>query len=203
MDNGCVLIPERYLQIPAVQELRSPAFYTDPVCLKDVGDSHFLGFQLDTRAFQSTYILPRSAWQLKSPFSAGSQRLLISGLKSPCVLVLRQTYPQTLFLDTLVALAHFYVNHAYPPDLVWPTMRRVALRISRPLTSFDFAASTEGRVCVTTCCKATWLGKKRSESQPHLNIQIRCMQAGGHPRSESGGPTKQPPNLADITWDAK
>ena len=130
VDNRFILHDPRMAQHVPFQELVSLEFYTPPVLLEEVGDLHFLGFEIRPELRQVRYLFPSESWQFRNPHSAGSKQHSLSGFRSRVCLICRYCYPWDLVSPTLYKLLSLYQEQGYCTKLLSPLIRR-ALHANR------------------------------------------------------------------------
>ncbi len=96
VDNRLVCIPRWCLENPQWASLLHLGFYKEPVELECCNSDAYLGFTLNVEKGTFSYIIPPHAGQYRSPLSAGSMRMKLSGLRSRLHLLYAGTFPPSL-----------------------------------------------------------------------------------------------------------
>ena len=112
VDNRLILAQPLDLQTPAMREFCSLDFYRHPVELEEVGDNHFLGFNIDMEKTEVRYKMPAEAWQFKSPSSANGMCYNLASLQSRLFIIMRGASPH-LRREQCRQLADLYVSLGY------------------------------------------------------------------------------------------
>lgn len=99
VDNRCILANESEFQQRFLQVLKHEHFYGYPVELETVDTQELLGFQVESAQRTVLYKQPDRS-QLRTPASAGSDRLSLSGLQSRLTLIFRYTFPESATKDS-------------------------------------------------------------------------------------------------------
>ena len=113
VDNRLVIAPTTSLRHQAFKTLALTDFYQLPIQLEQVGDFHFLGFELNLPLRTVTYIQPTAAWQVRDVQSAGSSRLTLSGLLSRATNIHRYTYPPAHSKASIQQLVQCHVQKGH------------------------------------------------------------------------------------------
>ena len=113
VDNRLILSPQYARDHPAMQRFRSLSFYVAPVSLEPENSMDLLGFAVDVVNKQIRHNTPDQDWQFKSPRSAGSTKLILSGFVSRVHIVCRCSYPTSVLRQDLQRLADEYVRRGF------------------------------------------------------------------------------------------
>ena len=70
VDNRLILGHSELQDLPPYQMLLDEDFYGKPIMLETEPDQEFLGFRIETNAFELAYCGPANVYQILSPFSA-------------------------------------------------------------------------------------------------------------------------------------
>jgi hypothetical protein len=106
-------------EVPEAFEIfLSPTFYQEPILLESVTDNKVLGFHCDAVNRQLTILLPTDQSCYRSPVSAGTESLRISGLKTRLITIGRFTYPKSLIPIYVQKLARMYIQKGFDPDTI-------------------------------------------------------------------------------------
>ena len=120
VDNRLILLPSQMIQLHSVLALLDPWFYGAPIQLEDVGDQHFLGFNVDHVSRSISYIPLSFRWQVRHPHSAGSIKLRLSGLKSRLHSIRTYAWPPWDRETQTDLIKRFHINAGYDPADVLP-----------------------------------------------------------------------------------
>ena len=113
VDNRFCLVPLYITDQAPFRTFASADFYIKPVEIEPVGDNKILGFIVDPKSRTITYDMPSEQWQFRSPKSAGSLRLNLSGFRSRRVLISRQTFPKQNVSHMLQSLTNIYLQQGF------------------------------------------------------------------------------------------
>ena len=113
MHNRFTILPESFADSPAFTKFVDLDFYQPPVQIEEVGDLHFLGFNVSVPDRKISYIQPDKTWQIRDPKGASTQCTLYSGFKSRLVAIVRHTWPIQDVRPSVRQLVRFYVQHGY------------------------------------------------------------------------------------------
>ena len=117
-DNRFMLV-DLAAEVPqAFEVFLSPTFYQEPILLETVTDNKVLGFHCDAINRQLTISLPTDPYCYRSPRSAGTDSLLISGLKTRLITIRRFTYPKSLIPIYAHRLARIYIQKGFDPNTI-------------------------------------------------------------------------------------
>ena len=126
VDNRLIIASAAARQHRAVQEFVHLDFYRPPVCLEVVGDETLLGFDVHLNTCTIEYKVPSSDSQYRSTRSAGSQRLILSGLASRLHIICRCAYPRSKVYEGIKALMLQYKSRGFQPRLLNVIIGRTA-----------------------------------------------------------------------------
>ena len=73
--------------------LLDEGFYARQIVLETEPDQEFLGFMLETKPLDSIYCGPTNISQVLSPFSVSPPKVLLSGFRSRCHIVVKGAFP--------------------------------------------------------------------------------------------------------------
>jgi hypothetical protein len=93
VDNRLIIAQPLDLHKPAMREFCSLDFYRYPVELEEVGDNHFLGFNIDLDKREIRYMMPTESWQFKSIHSANGMSYNLASLQSRLYIIMRGASP--------------------------------------------------------------------------------------------------------------
>jgi hypothetical protein len=79
-----------------------------PLILETEPDQEFLGFMLETKPLELIYCGPTNISQVLSPFSASPPKVLLSGFRSRCHIVVKGAFPEHRVQQGLDQLTHLY-----------------------------------------------------------------------------------------------
>merc|ERR1712023_411622 len=110
VDNRFLICKSDDINSKAFQRFLHLEFYGLPVELEVVDDTILLGFEVDPVQFQVRYILPDKSHQFRSPYSAGSDTLNLSGFKSRKHLIKSYAFPPEVAKLQISQLASLYIE---------------------------------------------------------------------------------------------
>jgi hypothetical protein len=79
-------------------------------------DEGFLGFMLETKPLELIYQGPTNISQVLSPFSASPPKVLLSGFRSRCHIVVKGAFPDFRVRQGLDQLIHLYTLAGFPNE---------------------------------------------------------------------------------------
>ena len=89
VDNRLIFGDSRLRDLPPYEVLLDEGFYGKPIILETEPDQEFLGFMLETKPLELIYQGPTNLSQCLSPFSASPPKVLLSGFRSRCHIVVK------------------------------------------------------------------------------------------------------------------
>ena len=98
----------RLQQLPPYEVLLDEGFYGKPIILETEPDQEFLGFMLETQPLELIYAGPTNISQVLSPYSASPPKVLLSGFRSRCHIVVKGAFPELRVRQGLDQLIHLY-----------------------------------------------------------------------------------------------
>ena len=126
VDNRLIIIPNAYTELPWLQILVDEDFYKSPITLEQVGDTHFLGYNIDILTRSVSYMLPSQTWQVRHPDSAGTMQLKLSSMSSRMHIICRGVFPKKAIWPAMLSLAQLYLRAGYPEHQVENITRSTA-----------------------------------------------------------------------------
>ena len=91
VDNRLIFGDARLQDLSPYEVLLDEGFYGKPIILETEPDQEFLGFMLETKPLELIYCGPTNISQVRSPFSASPPKVLFSGFRSRCHIVVEET----------------------------------------------------------------------------------------------------------------
>jgi len=88
--------------------LLDEGFYGKSIILETEPDQEFPGFMLETRPLELIYCGPTNISQVLSPYSASPPKVLLSGFRSRCHIVIKGALPEHRVRQGLDQLIHLY-----------------------------------------------------------------------------------------------
>jgi hypothetical protein len=79
VDNRFVLSQPTITKHRPFKSFSDPLFYGHPVILESVSDNSVLGFHFDPKQRTVLFKVPQEPWAYRSPLSAGSKSIVLSG----------------------------------------------------------------------------------------------------------------------------
>jgi hypothetical protein len=128
VDNRLILVPQQLQTDPILRILLHKNFYKTPIELEEVGDQHFLGFNIEPMSRQVTYMMPGQNWQFRHPSSAGSMSLKLSSLSSRMYILCRGVFPTSSRKCTAYELAQQYIQRGFPSAQVFHIVDNILQR---------------------------------------------------------------------------
>ena len=101
MDNRLILGDPHVQALPSYEVLLNDGFYGKPIVLETEPGQEFLGFMLETHPFELIYFGPTNVSQVLSPFSASPPKVLLSGFRSRCHIVVKGAFQLIVFFKGL------------------------------------------------------------------------------------------------------
>ena len=116
VDNRLVLGDPQIHMLPPYQVLLDEGFYGKPIILETEPDQEFLGFMLETNPLELIYVGPTNVSQVLSPFSAAPPKVLLSGFRSRCHIVVNGAFPAHRVQQGLAQLVELYSLAGFDRD---------------------------------------------------------------------------------------
>ena len=116
VDNRLIFGDKRLLDLAPYEVLLDEGFYGKPIILETEPDQEFLGFMLETKPLELIYQGPTNISQVLSPFSASPPKVLLSGFRSRCHIVIKGAFPQSRVLQGLDQLIRLYTTAGFPKE---------------------------------------------------------------------------------------
>ena len=108
VDNRLLFADRRIGNLAAYDVLIHEGFYGKPIILETEPDQEFLGFMLECQPFKLVYQGPTNISQVLSPYSASPPRVLLSGFRSRCHIVVKGAFPEFRVQQGLDQLIELY-----------------------------------------------------------------------------------------------
>jgi len=96
--------------------LLDDGFYGKPIILETEPDQEFLGFMLETKPLELIYQGPTNVSQVLPPLSASPPKVLLSGFRSRCHIVVNGAFPEFRVQQGLDQLIHLYTIAGFPNE---------------------------------------------------------------------------------------
>ena len=116
VDNRLVLGDPQTQRLPPYEVLLDDGFYGKPIVLETEPDQEFLGFMLETNPLELIYFGPTNVSQVLSPFSASPPKVLLSGFRSRCHIVVNGAFPAHRVQQGLAQLVDLYSTAGFDRD---------------------------------------------------------------------------------------
>ena len=116
VDNRLIFGDKRLTELAPYEVLLDDGFYGKPIILETEPDQEFLGFMLETKPLELIYQGPTNVSQVLSPFSASPPKVLLSGFRSRCHIVINGAFPEFRVQQGLVQLIHLYTRAGFPKE---------------------------------------------------------------------------------------
>ena len=116
VDNRLIFGDSRLRDLPPYEVLLDEGFYGKPIILETEPDQEFLGFMLETKPLELIYQGPTNLSQGLSPFSASPPKVLLSGFRSRCHIVVKGAFPDFRVRQGLDQLIHLYTFAGFPNE---------------------------------------------------------------------------------------
>ena len=116
VDNRLVLGDPQTQRLPPYEVLLDDGFYGKPIVLETEPDQEFLGFMLETNPLELIYFGPTNVSQVLSPFSASPPKVLLSGFRSRCHIVVNGAFPTHRVQQGLAQLVDLYSTAGFDRD---------------------------------------------------------------------------------------
>jgi hypothetical protein len=124
VDNRAVVYDQGLSRDPRFAAFLSLAFYREPVTLEDVGNTVYLGYDIDVHGRTMQYVQTLTKWRIRSLNSANSIQVNLAGYRSRILSIRRNSFPSHLANNSISQLTDFYVQHGYDVK----QLRRLASR---------------------------------------------------------------------------
>ena len=106
----------RLQDLPPYEVLLDEGFYGKPIILETEPDQEFLGFMLETQPLELIYSGPTNISQVLSPYSASPPKVLLSGFRSRCHIVVKGAFPDHRLRQGLDQLIQLYILAGFSSD---------------------------------------------------------------------------------------
>ena len=116
VDNRLIFGDKRLTALAPYEVLLDEGFYGKPIILETEPDQEFLGFMLETKPLELIYQGPTNISQVLSPFSASPPKVLLSGFRSRCHIVIKGAFPAFRVQQGLTQLIHLYTRAGFPKE---------------------------------------------------------------------------------------
>ena len=116
VDNRLIFGEKRLTELAPYEVLLDEGFYGKPIILETEPDQEFLGFMLSTKPLELIYQGPTNVSQVLSPFSASPPKVLLSGFRSRCHIVIKGAFPESRVQQGLSQLIHLYTRAGFPNE---------------------------------------------------------------------------------------
>jgi hypothetical protein len=107
VDNRLIFGDARRKDLPPYEVLLDDGFYGKPIIPETEPDQELLGFMLETKPLELIYQGPTNVSQVLSPFSVSPPKVLLSGFRSRCHIVVKGAFPKFRIRQGLDQLIHF------------------------------------------------------------------------------------------------
>ena len=114
VDNRLIFRDKRLTALAPYEVLLDEGFYGKPIILETEPDQEFLGFMLETKPLELIYQGPTNVSQVLSPFSASPAKVLLSGFRSRCHIVIKGAFPAFRVQQGLTQLIQLYTRAGFP-----------------------------------------------------------------------------------------
>ena len=104
------------MELAPYEVLLDDGFYGKPIILETEPDQEFLGFMLETKPLELICQGPTNISQVLSPFSASPPKVLLSGFRSRCHIVIKGAFPDFRVRQGLDQLIHLYSRAGFPKE---------------------------------------------------------------------------------------
>ena len=116
VDNRLVFGDKRLTALAPYEVLLDDGFYGKPIILETEPDQEFLGFMLETKPLELIYQGPTNISQVLSPYSASPPKVLLSGFRSRCHIVIKGAFPEARVQQGLDQLIGLYTKAGFPKE---------------------------------------------------------------------------------------
>jgi hypothetical protein len=116
VDNRLIFGDKRLTDLSPYEVLLDDRFYSKPIILETEPDQEFLGFMPETKPLELIYQGPTNVSQVLSPFSASPPKVLLSGFRSRCHIVIKGAFPELRVRQGLDQLIHLYIRAGFPKE---------------------------------------------------------------------------------------
>ena len=125
VDNRLIFGDKRLMDLSPYEVLLDDGFYGKPIILETEPDQEFLGFMLETKPLELIYQGPTNVSQVLSPFSASPPKVLLSGFRSRCHIVIKGAFPDSRVQQGLAQLIHVYTRAGFPKEELHAISRHI------------------------------------------------------------------------------
>ena len=194
VDNRLILFCETLRQTSSLKALLHPMFYGAPIELEDVGSQEFLGFEVDHHQREIRVKPLHAFWQVRHPGSAGSPRLLISGLRSRLASVSKYAWPPEIREHQSHQILHFHAQAGYDPSLL-ATLKACWFCRHSQCSACCHTSSVVQFSCAHVCeyVRVLFVGGISCSMSHHPMLACRVLGAYWYKPYKSLGPQKRQP----------
>jgi hypothetical protein len=107
-DNRFCILKHNAVGLDHWNQFLDESFYEHPIVLETLQDTKVLGFDLNIEARTLTYAIPPQLHCYRHKMSAGSNTILLSGLRSRITLIKRLTFPKQQVRPSINKLLNMY-----------------------------------------------------------------------------------------------
>ena len=170
---------QRLRDLTPYEVLLDEGFYGKPIVLETEPDQEFLGFMLETQPLELVYGGPTNISQVLSPFSASPPKVLLSGFRSRCHIVIKGAFPTYRVQQGLDQLIDLYTLAGFSREelLHIATTLQDQAQPEKPLRLLPYT-------CLHTCSALVML-----HFLPVVSVTLTCTCLYIRPGSNSLFPT--------------
>ena len=108
VDNRLIFGDSQLQDLSPNEVLLDEGIYGKPIIPETEPNQEFLGFMLETKPLELIYCGPTNISQVLSPFSASPPKVLLSGFRSRCHIVVKGAFPEYRIQQGLDQLIHLH-----------------------------------------------------------------------------------------------
>ena len=116
VDNQLICGDARLKDLAPYEVLLDEGFYGKPIILETEPDQEFLGFMLETQPLELICNGPTKISQVLSPYSASPPKVLLSGFRSRCHIVVKGAFPEYRVRQGLDQLIQLYTMAGFSSE---------------------------------------------------------------------------------------
>ena len=180
--DNCLIFGDSRLRDLPPYEVLDEGFYGKPIILETEPDQEFLGFMLETKPLELIYQSFTSISQVLSPFSASPPKVLLSGFRSRCHIVVKGAFPDFRVRQGLDQLIHLYTLAGFPNEELHTISSQILIQHQNLQTHEQKRSDVYGlrmilfaSLVFEVCCSNFLVSSSFSLAQTRFSAFLRCV----------------------------
>ena len=182
VDNRLIFGDSRLRDLPPYEVLLDEGFYGKPIILETEPDQEFLGFMLETKPLELIHQGPTNISQVLSPFSASPPKVLLSGFRFRCRIVVKGAFPDFCVRQGLDQLIHLYTLAGFPNEELHTISSQILIQHQNLQTHEQKRSDVYGlrmilfaSLVFEVCCSNFLVSSSFSLAQTRFSAFLRCV----------------------------